>query len=355
MLRPRLICLLAALIALAGVVTACGSDDASVDEVLAETFGEDKQIRSGRLDLTVRADVQGLPTLRGPITVRLSGPFAATGKAELPRFDLNLGLSGNGQSIEAGAVSTGDEGFLRFAGTSYALGAGLMRQVREGYAEQARCSAGREGGVSLASLGVDPRRWLREAQDAGSEEVGGVETTHVRARVDVPRLLEDVNRVLARGSRPAADPCGTGERPGAPPAPLTATERRELARVVRDARVELWSGDEDRILRRMNVALRLAVPEDRRGAAGGLQGGTLRFDLVLGAINEDQDIAAPKDAQPLGALTERFGGGGGLPAIPGLGGAGSGGGSERDDYLRCLRDAGNDVERQQRCAALARG
>jgi len=379
--RRRLLAAVLALIALlaAGAFVACGSDDASVDEVLAETFGEEREIRSGRLDLTLRIDARGLPTLTGPVAVRLSGPFQSQGNAQLPRFDFNLGIEGSGQSIQAGAVSTGDRGFVRFGGAAYALGDQLFRQFREGYAEQARCTEDREEGLSFRTLGIDPRRWLREAQDAGTEEVGGVEATHVRARVDVPRFLDDVNRVLGRTAGAGAatgDPCAEQRgRPAQPATPqqLSDAERREIARAIRDARIDVWSGEEDRTLRRLNVVLRLEVPEERRSAANGLESGTVSFDLLLGALNEDQEITAPRGAQPLERLTERLGGQ--LPGLPGTG-TGAGGesgaaaptkpakpeppepgatGGASPEYLRCLSEAGEDLTALQRCEALARG
>ena len=52
--------------------------------------------------------------------------------------------------------------------------------------------------MSFKSLGVDPQRWLRDPEYVGKEDVGGTETLHIRAGIDVPLLLEDVNKILGR-------------------------------------------------------------------------------------------------------------------------------------------------------------
>jgi hypothetical protein len=307
MARRLLAAVVALLALLAGALgaVACSDDGQDAAGVLAATFGEDKDVRSGRIDLSVRVDAPGLADLEGPVGLRLSGPFATSGDGELPRFDLGLRLDGGGRTLDAGAVSTGDRGFLRLRGQAYAVDEELFAQFRAGYAEQARCTDG-DGGAGLAALGVDPRRWLRGAEVVGTDEVGGVAATHVRAGVDVPRLLEDVDRVLARagaaGGRSAGCPAGDAAGGDDGASRLSAAERRRLAESVRDARVEVWSGEDDRIVRRLNVALRLAAPE---GEAAD-RAGTLQLDLLLGAVNEDVEIRAPAGARPLEALTGRL-------------------------------------------------
>jgi hypothetical protein len=358
--------LLLVLCALTGGLVACGGDDSDdVDQILSETFGEGKDVKSGRLALAFRLDAQGLQNLRGPVALRLNGPFASQGRNQLPRFDFQVALDAGGQTLTAGAVSTGEKGFVRFQDQAYALSDQLYQQFRKGYADQAKCSQEQGGeGVSFSSLGIRPGQWLRDAKTAGSEKVGGVETTHITAGVDVPKLLEDVNRILGRTEGNVEDPCAK-EQKGQPQRrtgrQLSEQDRKAIADAVKDARVDVWTGEDDRVMRRINVAIRFDVPEDQRERVRGLRSGALRFDMTIGGLNEKQDIKTPTGARPLDDLVAQFGG-----QVPGLGGA-SGGSSQQGGsatqpqqqqqqpesaYLQCVQEAGQDVVKLQQCRDL---
>jgi hypothetical protein len=310
-----------------------------VAEVLRQTFGEDKDIKSGRLDVSARLDAQGLAQLQGPVSLRLAGPFVSTKPDELPRFDFEGELDAGGQTLRAGATSTGEKGFISFQGQAYALTEELYAELKKGYAEENAQNKGEDDeGISFKSLGVDPQRWLRDPKYVGKEQVGGAETFHIRSGIDVPRLLDDLNRVLARAEQVQ------GQRARQ----LTEQERQQIAEAVGDARMEVWTGEEDKILRRINVRLRFEVPEAAQQQAQGLTGGTLRFDLAFGAINEEQEIREPEGAKPLAELTGGQAGGAGGAAG---GGAQGGGGTAQTPYERCVEAAGTDVRELQKCAA----
>ena len=355
--------LLCCLLALSVGLAACGGGDEDVDELLAQTFGgEGDDVKSGRLAANLRINAQGLENLQGPIALRLNGPFQSTKAGELPRFDFGVAVEAGGQALQVGAVSTGDKGFVRFQDQAYAVGDELFKQFKDGYAEQAKCNQEKgSGGVSFRTLGIDPRRWLRDSSREGTEEVGGAETIHISSAIDVPKFLEDVNRVLGRADLRQEDPCAekTDAQPEQTPTrKLSAEDRKLIGEAVKDARIDVWTGEEDKILRRLNVTLKFDVPEERRKKANGLTSGDVRFDLTIGRVNEDQAIKAPADTQPLETLLERFGG-----QIPGLGGAGAGAqdgagaapeasGSSSSKYQQCLADAGQDVTKLQACADL---
>ena len=349
--RPLLV--LFALLVFAFGAAACGGgdDDVDVDQVLRQTFGEDKDIKSGRLDVGLRLDAKGLATLRGPITARLSGPFASTGTDTLPRFAFEAEATLAGQNLRAGATSTGDAGFVSFQGQAYKMSEQLFEQFKKGYAEEAKKSEGDQG-VTFKSLGVDPQRWLRDAEYVDEQDVGGAKTLHLRSGIDLPRLLEDVNRILGRAEQIQ------GQRARQ----LTEQERKQIEESITDADLELWTGKEDKILRRLNVRLQFDVPEERRQQSQGLTGGTIRFDLAIGAINDEQRITAPADAQPLDDLLASIQGGqGGQGGQGAQGGGGAGGGQAPQQsenlspYEQCVAEAGDDIAKLQECASLAGG
>jgi len=296
-----------------GSPTAAPSDARGL---LRETFSPDRRVESGRLDLALR---------QGDRRLAVRGPFATEGEGSAPRFALDVDAEG----LSAGVTSTGEEGFVEFAGQAYAIPGAMFRTLRANLEEGQR-----QGARSFATLGIDPTRWVTDPRTAGEAKVGEDAALRIRGGVDVPRMLEDLDRLAQRAGR-------LGGAAGGPPR-LGAGERRELERAVRNARVEVFTGAEDRVLRRLVLAFDLRDE------------GATRLDLRLTDVNEEQTIEAPGDARPLDELLERFGG---LGALGGLGG-GSGGGGGRGDaraldrYADCIARAGRDSAAARDCARL---
>ena len=353
-------------------LAACGDDDGASGSddpaaILQETFGESKEVKSGRLDASVRINAKGLQGLDGPVTLALRGPFASQGGGKLPKFDFALDINAGGQSFTAGAVSTGDKGFLRFMEETYAVPDALFKQFKDGYAETAKCNdeKGDDKGTTLGALGIDPRRWLVNPTNEGEQDVGGVSTTHIVSRIDVPKFLDDVNQILGKADL-QADPCakdGEPVKPSGNTRQLSEADRKKITEAIKDARVDVWTGADDRILRRLNVDLRIEGDKQQKG--------DVRLDLTIGALNEDQEIKTPSGAKPLDELAQQFGldasalgsgsggaqsGSGSASAQPESGGSsgsgGSGGGENSSRYLDCVNSAGSDVTKLQQCAEL---
>ncbi len=349
---PRPLLLVLALLALA--LASCGGDDLSsksAPEVLKEAFGGGgKATTSGKLDLRISFDAQGLQGVNGPLKLALKGPFSSTGKGKLPSvaFDANLDVSG--QALALGAVTTRDGAWLKLANQAFKVDDATFQQFQGLYAKD-QASAKGSGTPSLSALGVDPTRWLAEPKKAGEETVGGAETVHVTSKVDVPKLLEDVNKLLGR-----ADATGAAAAAGAAgqvPSKLTDAQRRQIERSVKATSLDVYAGKDDGTLRRLNIQVTFDVPADTRQDVGGLTTGRLGFDLVLSDLNEDQEIAAPKDARPLSELT----GATGAAGAPGTGATGAAPAPSGPDaaYQQCLEAAGADIGKVQACAPLLNG
>jgi hypothetical protein len=329
-------------------LSACGSSDDSVDTLLSKTFGSSKGVKSGRVNAQIDANVLGVKGLQG-LRLRLNGPFKSNGKGNLPSFDFTLGISSSGQSTTAGGVSTGDKGWLRFNGQTYTVPDAIFKRFRDGYLAAAKKSANQRNGTpSLAGLGVNPRAWLRNAHKVGEEDVAGTKTIHIAAGLDVGKLLDDVNRLISRAGSAAKTQQVQK---------LSDTQRRQIEQAVRSATVDVFTGKDDKLLRRLDVRVGLQ-------RSGRVKGGQLRFQLELDAVNQSQEIKAPASAKPLSDLVNGLQSG----TLPG---SASGGGSgavtpnpnqsypprtaSGAKYLQCLQQAGDDVAKLQRCAALQQG
>jgi hypothetical protein len=352
-LRPAV--LLLSVLAVVGFGGAgCGGSDektsssTDVNALLTQTFTGSKDVESGNLALTMKLEESGGDAqLDGPVSVRLSGPFQAQDDGKLPKFALEVAFDGAGQSIKAGATATGEKGYLSFQGTDYVLDDRVFRQFSAGFEEAQKQSADKN--QSLASLGMDPRKWLTDPKIAGDAKVGDDETTKITGGVDVSKLLDDVDNALGKASA-----LGLGSTAQVPER-LTEEQKREAVAAIKNPRVEIYTGKDDQILRRMVVDL--GVEEQQSGTAG-----TVAFDASITDLNEDQDIAEPSDAKPFSELLGQLGslgiGGGALGGSSGSSGSAPSGGGSSDDlekFSQCITKAGEDVEKARKCSDLLTG
>jgi hypothetical protein len=318
-----------ALLCLAALVAGgCGGDggastSAGTGRLLADTFGAGKPVRSGRVDLRLDVRARGLPNLSRPLAVHVTGPFQSTGAGKGPKFAFDLDVSSGASKVKAGVISTGTKGYLTFAERAYALPDGALGSLGAGKGA---------GGLSLRALGVDPRRWLRNAHQEGEASVAGAHTIHVAAGVDVAHLLADLDTLLAKASSAGV----TGATGNQVPTSLDAATRRTIERSIRAADVDIWTGRNDHALRRIAVDVRFDVPADARPKGSAAQSGTVRFDLTFAALNQEQAIGAPAHARPVSELAAAMG-----RVL---------GGNRR--YTQCLQEADADLAKAQACADL---
>lgn len=326
-----------------------GGDDRDAPELLDSAFR--KPIRSADLKLEAELSLRGAGQPERPLRIEASGPFRAGGR-RLPSadFDLSIGTVG-GQTVETGFVSTGGRVFVEFQGVFYEQ---PRREVARANRELRRGDRRR---TLLELSGLDARRWLDGAEKRGETEVAGVETTHLSGRLDVERVVTDLNRLVRRSRAALAGATGTPA-----PEPLTRDQIERVADVVRDPTFDVYVGKDDDIVRRVVGRLDFSVPDSERDQLADLEGGSLRFSVELADVNGEQRIEAPAKARPLADLTRTLG-------ATGLGGGGSGPstgaappaattGPDADAYGRyadCLdRSRPDDTDALQRCAELLR-
>jgi hypothetical protein len=339
-----LVTLLLALVAVGcgggGDVADSGTD---VDELLRDTFAGDKAIESGRISLSLDVATQG-GQADEPLVVKVSGPFQSQGKSRLPLLDVEASLEGGGQSMAGGVTTTADQAFVTIGGTAYEIAGPVYQQFKAGYEQSAKEASG-DRDQSLATLGLDPRRWLTNARNDGESKVGDTDTIKITGDVDVPKLLDDVNAALEKIR--ALGVQGSEQIPEK----LTEEEKRQTAEAIDELSVEIHTGAEDRILRRIVVSMALTAPE---GASTTAESVDVGFDLQLHEVNEDQEIEAPENARPFDELVqqlEAFG----IGDLGGLGGAGGGAGASEGSvgkYSECVKQAGSDNDKVRKCADL---
>jgi hypothetical protein len=346
--RARLAFLLALVALSAAFVAACGGDDSDqassstdVNELLTQTFSGEKKVDSGTLDMSLRLDQTSGSGDNGAVTVRLSGPFVAGDKSELPQFQLAFAFDGGSQSVDAGATSTGDKAYVAFQGTDYVVSDQIFRQFKAGYQEAAKKSGNSGKNQSFTTLGIDPRKWITNPHNAGEAKVGDADTIKITGGIDVNKLLADINTALAKVGQLGLS--GSGQVPDQ----LTAAQKNKVVAAVKDPRVEIYTGKDDQILRRLVVNMGVDDPSSKTA-------GKVALDLSITGVNDDQEISAPSGAKPFSELLTKLGGLSALSGGSSSSSSGSSGSSQKDlqQYSDCVTKAGSDVAKARKCADL---
>jgi hypothetical protein len=338
-LRPNHIfpALLATLsLAGAALIGGCGGDDgADADSdpqvLLEETFTSEAAVDSGVLDISLEAAAEGEDG--GSITASLTGPFQSQGEDSVPLIDLAavLAVTGGSEEInfDGGLTVTSDAAFVTVDGTPYAIDDATFQMFKDLYAQSAAAqdAEAEEGSALLGQLGVDPSTWLTEVTNEGVEEIEGEETVHISGTADIAQIIGDAQGI--------ADQTGGATQ-------VNPEDLSKLSEAVETAEVDVYTGAEDKILRRLDLTLSIA------DSSGSGVAGPVALDLSIGVsgVNEDQEITAPENAQPIEELVP-----GGLGSLGGLGGGtnpglpddgasdGGGSGAADQEYLDCVAEA----------------
>ena len=286
-------------------IAACGGSSGtavSATHLLSQTFTANlSKIHSGELALTVRADLDGVKSLGGkPVSLQLSGPFTEhTGSATA--FDFSATVTEAGSTLPVAVLSTGMAVYVEFGGTYYAL----PSSVESSLAKAVQSSSATSGSSSLLTkLGINPLAWLIRPKLVGTTMVSGDETDHLTARLDVAQLLGEVAKLMSRSSAIA----GSSSVAKA----LTPANLDQIASTVNSARVGVYSGASDHILREFSAAVTFTIPTAAQRSLGGLTGGSFDLDATIANLNAQETIAPPSSSEPFRDL---LGGSGGVPSL----------------------------------------
>jgi hypothetical protein len=281
------------LAAVAALLAGCngGGNDDEAREILRQGLGG--TIGTARLTVDLTARLEGIPQQRAPVKIELNGPYRSGPAGGLPDADLDVTISGGGQTFSMGLLSTGERAFVEFGGTAYEVSAETVKRLN---------GRGGRGGTGLRGalqqrFGVDPLEWVVDARDEGEATIGDDETRHVRADVDVNKTLEDLNQVVARTAAP-----------GRPPPTLDDDQIESIGEVIDDPKLDVYVGRDDGKIRRFSLDLAFEVPEGDRKRFNGLKSGTITLDVELTEVGQPQRIEEPRSSRPYSELNELLGG-----------------------------------------------
>lgn len=305
---------LLALVGCFGLLSACGGSSGSPQALLSDTFSGHTPIESGKVNLSLAISAAGSGGATKPLAVKLSGPFQDAGTGKLPHFSLKLDLGAAGHTLDAGATSTGSALYVELAGTWFSTPESTYKAIEQGYAQATKSSSTAKVHSTFASLGIEPGKWLSDPTNAGETTIAGDPTIHLTASVDIPAFLADVSKLSQAGTS-----LGLGSAvPGASGGALSSTVVDELAKSIKSAHVDVYTGKDDHLLRRLEVTATIAGTPQTEALLGGLKTAAVRVKLEFSDLNKPQSISAPPNPESPSQL---------LPALQQLVGVLQGAGS----------------------------
>jgi hypothetical protein len=376
-----LILVLLACLALAACGSSSGGSSGSPGTLLNQTFTGSHKVTSGILNLTLTIDTSGSTALSGPITLSFGGPFQTRGAGKLPESNFTVSASALGRSASLGILSTGSSGYVTLQGTSYQMPQATFQKLESSFAQLASTGSSSKNSGTLAKLGIQPLRWLTHPTTVGTETVGGAQTTHIHAGVNVPALLSDLNTFLQKASSVTNVSGASQLKSGLAPA-----TRQKIAAAVRNPSFDVWTGTSDKTIRRLTIGLTLPVTGTISTELGGVKSADIGLTMQYSDLNQPQTISAPKTVRPYGEFQSKVsafvqqldsaasgivgssgtgssgtgssggssssGSSGGSSSSPGSSSGGSGSSASVTKYSQCIQQANGDVAKMQKCASL---
>ena len=259
----------------------CGGGGGDANRILSRTAADLGKIRSG--DLTLRLVVSPREGTKGRIGFALRGPFALR-RGALPIARIAYTQIAGARQATVTFLSTGDKAYALANGKAYELPVSAAEQVR-----QAASGLGGSGSGGLGSFRVDS--WFDHPMAEDGGEVGGADTDHVMADLDVVAAANGLLELVRGLGR---------ETPR-----IQGQQADQLRDAVESSSIDVWSGKDDHLLRRLLLEAQLGfdVPDSLRRALGDVVGARVEFELAVSNPNQPVHVSPPANPLPPSAVS----------------------------------------------------
>lgn len=261
------------------VLASCATNAA---DVVTETAANLEELRSGVLELRVSTSTEAEEEGQGEAGFELIGSFQLPEEGELPVADLEYTDIGADDPATQGFISTGDQAFIEVDGQAYELPE-----------EQTRTLRGGGGGDAGVFEGATVDEWFIDPELEEGATVDATEVDRVTGKLDVVTALNDLFKIAGRFGQTSGFQLIQGD------------EAERLENAVESSHIEVVSGTEDRVLRRLLIEVDLAIDQELelRDLLGPLAGVSFTIDMSISEPNEPVQVTPPTDPLPIEELT----------------------------------------------------
>ena len=258
------------------LMVACG-DDAT--DALSETAANLEEITSGDLAMSFVVSSEG-SVGEAETGFELHGPFALPEEeGELPTASIVYTRLAGDEEASVTFISTGEAAYVDLDGTVYELPPENVEEL------SGASSSSEEGIFGDINLGD----WMQDPEISDGPDVQGASTDLIRSDLDAVEAFNDLIGIAESFA---------GGDVGLPL--IEGSSAEQLENAVEEATIELYTGTEDRYLRRLVVDVDFGI-KDRAGAPENLSqlaGARMSVEMEIADPNGEVTVEEPEDALP---------------------------------------------------------
>jgi hypothetical protein len=259
------------------------------------------------LSITVKGDAAKLGALsaqlgqimsKQPITMHIEGSFQEKPSA----VDVTMLLGVGGKNIPLAIKESAGKGYIQYGGKWYVLPASALK----GMTTTTTTSSSDPVAEINKALGIDVMSWNPKFTLIGTENVGGVDTSHVQLTADTTKAIADISKALASPQLWSEAGSAAGSATGTSKAQIKSLEGigkqlvAALQTKITDFKVDMWIGNADTLTHKASLTLSMTFGSQMVSA--GLQGIDITGSVDLSNFNAPVTVTAPSGALPYKAL-----------------------------------------------------
>jgi hypothetical protein len=260
------------------------------------------------LSITVNGDSAKLGALSAQIAQALSKPITMHIEGSVQdkpsAADMTMQLSVGGKTIPLAIKMTGGKGWIQYGGKWFVLPASALKSMNTTTTTTTSSDPVAE---IKKSLGIDVTTWNPTWTMIGTENVGGVDASHVQLTADTTKAIADINQALANPQLWSQAGSAAGSATGTSKAQIQSIEGivkpllAMLQTKVTDFKVDMWIGNADTLMHKVSLTLAMTFGT-QMSSSYGLQGIDITGTVDLSNYNAPVTVTAPSGALPYKAL-----------------------------------------------------
>lgn len=279
----------AAFLVLIALIFATGKPQAS--ELMKDATSSFSDVRRGNFQFAITITPESGQDATTS-SIELSGPFELLPGKPLPLAHINYTVTSGERAQEVTLLTTGENAYTVIKGQAYELPPEATKQLKSATGDVSKKDGKQSGAVGLGGLNLNFNKWLVNPQVADGGELDGTATWVTTADVNVVEAVKDLTKSLGTLGSIAGD---------AVPA-LKDSQIKEIEEQIKDAKVTLYVGRYDHIVRQMDLTMTFKTPESASAETGGISGGKMNLRVAISEPNQEVNVKAPKNPLPYSAL-----------------------------------------------------